>query len=40
VLVTPHIGFVTREEFELQFATVFEQVVAFAAGQPINVVNS
>jgi D-3-phosphoglycerate dehydrogenase len=40
VLATPHIGFVTREEFELQFATVFEQVVAFAAGQPINVVNS
>jgi D-3-phosphoglycerate dehydrogenase len=40
VLATPHIGFVTREEFELQFATVFQQVVAFAAGQPINVVNS
>ena len=40
VLATPHIGFVTREEFELQFATVFEQVVAFAAGPPINVVNA
>jgi D-3-phosphoglycerate dehydrogenase len=39
VLATPHIGFVTREEFELQFATVFEQVGAFAAGRPVNVVN-
>jgi D-3-phosphoglycerate dehydrogenase len=39
VTPTPHIGFVTRDEFELQFATVFEQVNAFAAGRPINVVN-
>jgi len=39
VIATPHIGYVTREELELQFADVFEQVVAFAAGRPINVVN-
>jgi D-3-phosphoglycerate dehydrogenase len=39
VLGTPHIGYVTREEWELQFADVFEQVNAFAAGTPINVVN-
>jgi phosphoglycerate dehydrogenase-like enzyme len=39
VIPTPHIGFVTRAEFELQFATVFDQVNAFAAGSPINVVN-
>ncbi len=39
VVCTPHIGYVTREEFELQFADVFDQITAFAAGSPINVVN-
>ena len=39
VICTPHIGYVTRDEYELQFADVFDQIVAFAAGSPINVVN-
>lgn len=39
VVCTPHLGYVTREEYELQFADIFEQIVAFAAGAPINVVN-
>jgi D-3-phosphoglycerate dehydrogenase len=39
VLCTPHIGYVTREEWELQFSEVFEQINAFAAGTPVNVVN-
>jgi D-3-phosphoglycerate dehydrogenase / 2-oxoglutarate reductase len=39
VLCTPHIGYVTHEEWELQFADVFDQINAFAAGKPINVVN-
>jgi D-3-phosphoglycerate dehydrogenase len=39
VVCTPHIGYVTREEWELQFAEIFDQVNAFAAGSPINVVN-
>jgi D-3-phosphoglycerate dehydrogenase len=39
VVCTPHIGYVTRDEYELQFADVFEQVIAFASGNPINVVN-
>jgi D-3-phosphoglycerate dehydrogenase len=39
VVATPHIGFVTRDEFELQFSDVFDQIVAFAQGTPINVVN-
>jgi D-3-phosphoglycerate dehydrogenase / 2-oxoglutarate reductase len=38
VLCTPHIGYVTHEEWELQFADVFDQINAFAAGEPINVV--
>ena len=36
---TPHIGYVTRDEYELQFSDIFDQIVAFAAGAPINVVN-
>jgi len=39
VLCTPHIGYVTHEEWELQFADVFNQINAFAGGKPINVVN-
>ena len=39
VVATPHIGYVTREEYETQFSDVFDQIVAFAAGNPINVVN-
>jgi D-3-phosphoglycerate dehydrogenase / 2-oxoglutarate reductase len=39
VVATPHIGYVTREEYEIQFTDVFDQIVAFAAGTPINVVN-
>ena len=30
---------VTREEFEIQFSDVFDQVAAYAAGAPINVVS-
>jgi D-3-phosphoglycerate dehydrogenase len=39
VVCTPHIGYVTRDEWELQFSDVFDQINAFAAGAPINVVN-
>jgi D-3-phosphoglycerate dehydrogenase len=39
VVCTPHIGYVTRDEYELQFSDVFDQIVAYAAGTPINVVN-
>jgi D-3-phosphoglycerate dehydrogenase len=39
VVCTPHIGYVTREEYEIQFSDIFDQIVAYAAGAPINVVN-
>ena len=39
VVCTPHIGYVTRDEYELQFADIFDQIVAYASGKPINVVN-
>jgi len=39
VVCTPHIGYVTRDEYETQFSDVFDQITAYAAGHPINVVN-
>ena len=39
VVCTPHIGYVSRDEYEVQFADIFDQVVAYAAGTPTNVVN-
>jgi D-3-phosphoglycerate dehydrogenase len=39
VICTPHLGYVTRDEFEVQFADIFDQINAFVAGKPINVVN-
>jgi hypothetical protein len=39
VVCTPHIGYVTRDEYEVQFSDVFDQIVAYAADAPINVVN-
>ena len=39
VVATPHVGFVTAEELEVQFRVIFEQVLAFAAGEPASVVN-
>jgi len=39
VVCTPHIGYVSRDEYEVQFADVFAQITAYASGTPINVVN-
>ena len=39
IVCTPHIGYVGRDEFEVQFNDIFDQVTAFVAGKPINVVN-
>ena len=39
VICTPHIGYVSKDEFEVQFADIFDQINAYAAGNPINVVN-
>ncbi len=40
VICTPHIGYVGRDEFEIQFTDIFDQILAYLAGKPINVVNS
>ena len=39
VLPTPHIGYVTEDEFDLQFSDIFDQVNAYAAGEPIHMIN-
>jgi D-3-phosphoglycerate dehydrogenase len=39
VVCTPHIGYVTRDEYDLQFSDIFDQITAYAAGNPINIVN-
>ena len=39
VLATPHIGFVTEDEFDMQFSDIFDQINAYAAGAPIHMIN-
>jgi D-3-phosphoglycerate dehydrogenase / 2-oxoglutarate reductase len=39
VICTPHIGYVSTDEWEIQFSEIFDQINAFAAGEPANVVN-
>lgn len=38
VVATPHIGYAERETLETMFDTMADQVLAFARGEPINVV--
>ena len=39
VICTPHVGYVTVEEWEIQFSDIFDQITSFAMGTPTNVVN-
>jgi len=39
VLATPHVGFVTEDEFDMQFSDIFDQINAYADGAPIHMVN-
>ena len=39
VVATPHIGYVSHDEYEIQFTDIFDQITAYAAGAPINLVN-
>jgi len=38
-ICTPHLGYVTRESYEEYYAVVVDDIVAFAAGKPSNVLN-
>src|SRR6267154_1682527 len=35
VVCTPHIGYVTRDEYEIHFTDIFDQIVAYASGTPV-----
>ena len=39
VVCTPHIGYVTEDELDRQFGDIYDQILAFVEGTPINVVN-
>lgn len=39
VICTPHIGYVTEDELDLQFADIYDQINAYAAGAPIHMIN-
>lgn len=39
LIATPHIGFVTEDEFDLQFADIFDQVNAYTKGAPTHMIN-
>lgn len=39
VLPTPHIGYVTEDEFDLQFSDIFDQINAYAEGTPTHMIN-
>jgi D-3-phosphoglycerate dehydrogenase len=39
VVCTPHLGYVERGGLQEMFSTIFDQMLAYASGQPINVVN-
>lgn len=39
VLCTPHLGYVERDTYEAYYGVVVDQILAYAAGHPVNVVN-
>ena len=39
VIATPHIGFVTEDELDLQFSDIYDQIVAYDSGAPIHMIN-
>ncbi|NOD75646.1 MULTISPECIES: D-2-hydroxyacid dehydrogenase family protein [unclassified Ruegeria] len=39
LIATPHIGFVTEDEFDLQFSDIFDQVNAYSENAPVHMIN-
>jgi D-3-phosphoglycerate dehydrogenase len=39
VVCTPHLGYVDRDTYEKHYGTAIDQILAFAAGKPVNVLN-
>ncbi len=39
LIATPHIGYVTEDEYNLQFSDIFDQINAYSDGAPIHMIN-
>jgi len=39
VVATPHLGYVEKDSYELYFGQAFDHILAFAAGEPIHLIN-
>jgi D-3-phosphoglycerate dehydrogenase len=39
VVCTPHLGYLERDGLQQMFSTIFDQMLTYAGGQPINVAN-
>lgn len=39
VIASPHLGYVEKSSYELYFRAAFENILAFARGTPLNIVN-
>ncbi|MFD1194797.1 D-2-hydroxyacid dehydrogenase family protein [Seohaeicola saemankumensis] len=39
VICTPHIGYVTEDELDMQFGDIYDQINAYAKGAPIHLAN-
>jgi D-3-phosphoglycerate dehydrogenase / 2-oxoglutarate reductase len=39
VVCTPHLGYVEKDTYELYFGVAFDNITAFVAGAPENIVN-
>lgn len=39
VICTPHIGYVTEDELDMQFCDIYDQINAYASGNPIHMIN-
>jgi D-3-phosphoglycerate dehydrogenase / 2-oxoglutarate reductase len=39
VIATPHIGYVTEDELDMQFGDIYDQINAYAKGAPIHMIN-
>jgi phosphoglycerate dehydrogenase-like enzyme len=39
VLITPHVGYVTRDSYEVFFRDAVEDIAAWAAGEPVRLLN-
>ena len=39
VISTPHIGYVTEDELDMQFGDIYDQINAYANAKPIHMIN-